>query len=87
MGTGRVMQLAEEGIRWRTESPELIVLDLLAKRQGTLKEEELVEMLRAMMKDISMLEINKILMNLELRGKITVSQIKKGRVISLLQPK
>jgi Fe2+ or Zn2+ uptake regulation protein len=82
-----VMQLAEEGIRWRTESPELIVLDLLAKRQGTLKEEELVEMLRAMMKDISMLEINKILMNLELRGKITVSQIKKGRVISLLQPK
>lgn len=82
-----MMQLAEEGIRWRTESPELIVLDLLAKRQGTLKEEELVEMLRAMMKDISMLEINKILMNLELRGKITVSQIKKGRVISLLQPK
>ena len=82
-----MMQLAEEGVRWRTESPELIVLDLLAKRQGTLKEEELVEMLRAMMKDISMLEINKILMNLELRGKITVSQIKKGRVISLLQPK
>jgi Fe2+ or Zn2+ uptake regulation protein len=82
-----VVQLAEEGIRWRTESPELIVLDLLAKRQGTLKEEELVEMLRAMMRDISMLEINKLLMNLELRGKITVSQIKKGRVISLLQPK
>ncbi|MDH7556540.1 MAG: hypothetical protein ACQXXL_02725 [Candidatus Methanosuratincola sp.] len=79
--------MAEEGIRWRTESPELIVLDLLAKRQGTLKEEELVEMLRAMMRDISMLEINKLLMNLELRGKITVSQIKKGRVISLLQPK
>lgn len=81
-----MVQSAEEGIRWRTESPDLIVLDLLAKRQGTLKEEELVEMLKAMMKDISMLEINKILMNLELRGKITVSQIKKGRVISL-QPK
>jgi len=79
--------LTEEGIRWRTEAPELIILDLLAKRQGTLKEEELVEMLRAMMKDISMLEINKMLMNLELRGKITVSQIKKGRVITLLQPK
>lgn len=79
--------MAEEGIRWRTESPELIVLDLLAKRQGTLKEEELTEMLRAMMKDISSLEINKILMNLELRGKISVSQIKKGRVITLLQHK
>ncbi|MEJ5292395.1 MAG: hypothetical protein WHS82_02265 [Candidatus Methanosuratincola sp.] len=79
--------MTEEGIRWRTEAPELIILDLLAKRQGTLKEEELVEMLRAMMKDISMLEINKMLMNLELRGKITVSQIKKGRVITLLQPK
>lgn len=79
--------MAEEGIRWRTESPELIVMDLLAKRQGTLKEEELAEMLRAMMKDISTLEINKILMSLELRGKITVSQIKKGRVITLLQPK
>lgn len=79
--------MTEDRIRWRTESPELIVLDLLAKRQGTLKEEELVGMLKAMMKDISMLEINKILMNLELRGKITVSQIKKGRVISLLQPK
>ncbi|MBC7120925.1 MAG: hypothetical protein H5T33_05015 [Candidatus Methanosuratus sp.] len=79
--------MTEDRIRWRTESPELIVLDLLAKRQGTLKEEELVGMLKAMMKDISMLEINKILMNLELRGKITVSHIKKGRVITLLQPK
>ncbi len=79
--------MTEDRIRWRTESPELIVLDLLAKRQGTLKEEELVGMLKAMMKDISMLEINKILMNLELRGKITVSHIKKGMVITLLQPK
>ncbi|MDI9644644.1 MAG: hypothetical protein QFX35_05440 [Candidatus Verstraetearchaeota archaeon] len=79
--------MAEEGIRWRTESLELIVIDLLAKRQGTLKEEELFEMLKAMMKDLSMLEVNKVLMNLELRGKISVSQIKKGRVVTLLHPK
>lgn len=79
--------MAEEGIRWRTESLELIAIDLLAKRQGTLKEEELYEMLKAMMKDLSMLEVNKLLMNLELRGKVSVSQVKKGRVVTLLKPK
>jgi hypothetical protein len=77
----------ENNNRWRTESLDLIILDLLVKRQGTLKESELMEMLRAMIKDISGSELNRELMDLELRGKINVSTLKKGRLITLVRPK
>jgi hypothetical protein len=76
-----------EGVRWRTESLDLIVLDLLRKREGTIKEDELLEMLKAMMKDFCASELNKVLLNLELRGKINVALQKKGRVITLLKPR
>lgn len=79
--------MSEEWIKWRTESLDLIILDLLAKRQGSLKEEELMEMLTAMLRDISYADLNKELLDLELRGKINVSAIKKGRVITLVKPK
>lgn len=77
----------EEGIRWRTESLDLIILDLLAKRQGTLKDDELLEMLKAMLKEISMTELNKVLIELEMRGKVNVALLKKGRSISLMKPR
>jgi DNA-binding HxlR family transcriptional regulator len=77
----------ENNHRWRTESLDLIILDLLVKRQGTLKEDELMEMLRAMIKDLSGSMLNRELMDLELRGKINVSTMKKGRVITLVRPK
>jgi len=80
--------LAEENnYRWRTESLDLIILDLLVKKQGTLKEDELIEMLRAMIKDLSGSELNREMMDLELRGKINVSAMKKGKVITLVRPK
>jgi len=79
--------MEEESGRWRTESLALIILDLLTKRQGTLKEEELLEMLQAMMKDLSSSELNKQLLELELRGKVNVTTLKKGRVITLAKPR
>jgi hypothetical protein len=77
----------DDNSRWRTESLDLIILDLLVKKQGTLKEEELMEMLRAMIKDLSGSELNRELMELELRGKVNVSTLKKGRIITLVRPK
>jgi hypothetical protein len=77
----------DNGMRWRTESLDLIILDLISKRQGTLGDEELLEMLKAMLKEISMTELNKALIELELRGKINVSLLKKGRTITLIKPR
>ncbi|MCQ5377749.1 MAG: hypothetical protein NO516_06845 [Candidatus Methanomethylicia archaeon] len=77
----------DDAMKWRTESLDLIIMDLLSKKQGTLKDDELLEMLRAMLREISTTELNKILMSLELRGKINVAMLKKGRVITLLKPK
>lgn len=76
-----------EGVRWRTESMDLIILDLLNKRQGTLKEEELHEMLQAMLKDYSSSQLNRELLSLEMRGKVNVSTLKKGRVITIIKPR
>ncbi|MDD1775908.1 MAG: hypothetical protein LUP94_00975 [Candidatus Methanomethylicus sp.] len=78
---------SDENMRWRTESLDLIIMDLLSKRQGTLKDEELLEMLRAMLKELSVTELNKVLIELELRGKINVAVQKKVRIITLLKPK
>jgi len=66
----------EEGAGWRTESLDLIILDLLHKREGTIKDN-----------DFSTADLNKILMNLELRGKINVATQKKGKVITLPKPR
>jgi hypothetical protein len=82
-----VEKSSDEVMRWRTESLDLIIMDLLSKRQGTLKDDELLEMLRAMLKELSVTELNKVLIELELRGKINVGMQKKGRVITLLKPK
>jgi len=79
--------MSEDRVKWRTESLDLIVLDLLAKRQGSLKEEELMEMLIAMLRDFSYADLNRELLDLELRGKVNVAAMKKGRVITLVRPK
>ncbi len=76
-----------DNMRWRTESLDLVIMDLLSKKQGTLKDDELMEMLRAMLKDLSVTDLNKVLIELELRGKINVSVQKKVRIITLLKPK
>ena len=78
---------SEDTMKWRTESLDLIILDLLTKRQGTLKEEELMDMLRAMLRDLSYADLNKELLDLELRGKVNVTALKKGRVITLTKPR
>lgn len=62
---------------------DLIILDLVRKRDGAVKDDELLEMLKTMIKDISMSELNRVLMKLELRGKVNVSSQKKGKVITM----
>ncbi|NHV45235.1 MAG: hypothetical protein HA493_01130 [Candidatus Verstraetearchaeota archaeon] len=62
---------------------DLVILDLLRKKDGSLKDNELFEMLKTMIKDISYSKLNKALMKLELRGKINVSPLKKERLITL----
>ncbi|MCQ5337631.1 MAG: hypothetical protein NO475_05525 [Candidatus Methanomethylicia archaeon] len=62
---------------------DLVILDLLRKKDGSLKDNELFEMLKTMIKDISYSKLNKALMKLELRGKINVSSLKKERLITL----
>lgn len=68
---------------WRAEPLDLIILDLIRKRDGAVKDDELLEMLRTMIKEISAIDLNKALMRLELRGKVNVSAQKKGKVITL----
>ena len=75
----------EEDAGWRTESLDLIILDLIHKREGTIKDNELLEMLKAMLRDFSAADLNKILLTLELRGKINVATQKRGKVITLLK--
>lgn len=55
----------------------------MRKRDGSIRDDELLEMLRTMIKDISIGELNRALMRLELRGKVNVSAQKKGKVITL----
>ncbi|MEM4406475.1 MAG: hypothetical protein QXT73_07190 [Candidatus Methanomethylicaceae archaeon] len=55
----------------------------MRKREGAVRDDELLEMLRTMIKDISLGELNRALMRLELRGKVNVSAQKKGKVITL----
>lgn len=68
---------------WRAEPLDLIIMDLARKKDGAIKDSELLEMLKTMIKDISMGDLNSALMRLELRGKVNVSVLKKGKVITL----
>ncbi|MGQ9759745.1 MAG: hypothetical protein ACUVQ5_04140 [Candidatus Methanomethylicaceae archaeon] len=68
---------------WRAEPLDLIILDLVRKKDGAIRDYELLEMLRTMIKEISVGDLNRALMRLELRGKVNVSLLKKGKVITL----
>ncbi|MBC7113699.1 MAG: hypothetical protein H5T34_06805 [Candidatus Methanomethyliales bacterium] len=77
------IKIPEEEGGWRAEPLDLIILDLVRRRDGAIRDDELLEMLRTMIKDISLPELNRVLMRLELRGKVNVSAQKKGKVITL----
>ncbi|MCS7098018.1 MAG: hypothetical protein NZ922_03445 [Candidatus Methanomethyliaceae archaeon] len=79
--------MAEEESIWRSEPLDLIILDLLRRKDGSLKEDELLEMLKSMVKEISLPTLNKILMKMELSGKISVSSLKKGKLITMIKRK
>lgn len=77
------VKISEDDANWRAEPLDLIILDLVRKREGSVRDDELLEMLRTMINDISLGELNRALMRLELRGKVNVSAQKKGKVITL----
>ncbi|MCX8181679.1 MAG: hypothetical protein N3D12_01025 [Candidatus Methanomethyliaceae archaeon] len=77
------INIPEDEGGWRAEPLDLIILDLLRKRDGAVRDDDLLEMLRTMIKDISWGEFNRAIMRLELRGKVNVSAQKKGKVITL----
>lgn len=62
---------------WRPEPLELIIMDVLKRRAGTIKDKELYEAVKKVVKDLSYKDFNKTLMRLELNGIISTSTIKK----------
>ncbi|MDH5806432.1 MAG: hypothetical protein ABIM42_06110 [candidate division WOR-3 bacterium] len=79
--------MSENDTVWRSEPLDLIILDLLRRKEGSLKDDELFEMLKSMVKEISLPILNKVLMKLELTGKINVSSLKKGKLITIIKQK
>lgn len=79
--------MSENDVIWKSEPLDLIILDLLRRKEGSLKDDELFEMLKSMFKEISLPTLNKTLMKLELTGKINVSSLKKGKLITVVKQK
>lgn len=79
--------MSENDVIWRSEPLDLIILDLLRRKEGSLKDDELFEMLKSMVKEISLSTFNKVIMKLELTGKINVSSLKKGKLITMIKQK
>lgn len=62
---------------WRPEPLELIIMDVLKRRAGTIKDKELYEVVKKVVKDLSYKDFNRTLMKLELNGIVSTSTIKK----------
>jgi Fe2+ or Zn2+ uptake regulation protein len=71
---------------WRNIPLHILVLDLLESRKGVMLDNDLYGLLEKRGNDISESEINNALMQLEIKGKIIVSNIKKTqRKIELIR--
>jgi len=65
---------------------EEIIVDLLRRRGGVVKDRELLTMLKAMLGDVSQRELIKALLKLELHDVVRVSNIKKNlRSVTLVK--
>ncbi len=63
---------------WMSTPLEEIIVDILKRRGGIVKDKELYTMLKAMLGDISPREMLKALLKLELNDIVRVSTIKKN---------
>ncbi len=63
------------------------ILNILKKRQGIIIDKELFSLLQKSFDDISLKDVNRALMQLEIEGLIRVSQIAKNRrSVELMKP-
>ena len=64
---------------WRSTPLHIIVLDLLESRKGVMLDTDLQRLLVKKSNDVSESEINNTLMQLEIKGQILVTNIKKNQ--------
>lgn len=63
---------------WKIQPLHIAIIEILEKK-GSLTDAELLEALKTIYKDLSINELNKTLMRMEISGLISVSSLTKGR--------
>ena len=63
---------------WKPYPIYTVVADIL-KKKGSVTDEELLEAVRTFYKDVSVEDLNKVLMKMEIAGLITVSNLMRGK--------
>ncbi|OYT43724.1 hypothetical protein CW711_07055 [Candidatus Bathyarchaeota archaeon] len=63
---------------WKPYPTYTVVADIL-KKKGSVTDEELLEAVRTFYKDVSVEDLNKVLMKMEIAGLITVSNLMRGK--------
>ncbi len=63
---------------WRIQPLHTVIIEILEKK-GSLTDAELLEALKSVYKDLSVNDLNKTLMRMEITGLISVSSLTKGR--------
>lgn len=64
---------------WRSKPLHIVILDLLESRRGVMLDSDLSRLLEKKGSEVSESEINNTLMQLEIKGQISVSKIKKNQ--------
>ena len=72
-------KMSEKSAVWKTMPLATAVIIAIDKRQGVLIDDELITILSNEFGEVSPNEINQVLMDLEIRGLIHVSQITKNK--------
>jgi Fe2+ or Zn2+ uptake regulation protein len=63
---------------WRSHPPDMAIMEIL-ERRGPLTDEELYDILKESHEDIGFRALNKMLMKMEIEGKIYVSTLARGK--------
>ncbi len=71
---------------WKIQPLNMVIVEILEKK-GSLTDVELLEALKSIYKDLSINELNKTLMRMEITGLISVSSLTKGRRLVQLTKK
>ncbi|MCD6464770.1 hypothetical protein J7L27_00150 [Candidatus Bathyarchaeota archaeon] len=70
---------------WKVQPLHMAIAEIL-KKKGSLTDVDLLEALKSIYKDLSLNELNKTLMSMEIAGLITVSSMSKGkRLVQLIR--